>query len=140
MASGANIQHIKHFDMSKAVDQAKDRVLEAAGIAVAGQAAQLIHNITGRLAGSISWAVRGKESGVNQFDSEGTAKPGDHVSTPTDKDECFVGTNVEYAEHLEYGTLRMQSGRPYLRPAVRVMKPKIKRYWENSMREVTRGK
>jgi len=41
---------------------------------------------------------------------------GDAVSTPNDDVTLHVGTNVEYAAHVEYGTVRM-GAQPYLRPA-----------------------
>ena len=37
-------------------------------------------------------------------------------TTKIDDYEATVGTNIEYATHVEYGT-RKQSAKPYLRPA-----------------------
>jgi len=38
--------------------------------------------------------------------------------------EGAVSTNVEYAPYVEFGTSKMRA-QPYLRPAVRIVKPKI---------------
>jgi phage gpG-like protein len=54
---------------------------------------------TGRLRMSITWALGSDEAGVY----------------------ADVGTNVEYALHVEYGTRHM-AARPYLRPALAAAK------------------
>lgn len=38
--------------------------------------------------------------------------------------EGSVSTNVEYAPYVEFGTSKMKA-QPYLRPAVRITKPKV---------------
>jgi len=68
---------------------------------------------TGRLRASITWATSdGKFSKAT-----GKAKPSDGVKPPSGTigtQVCIVGSNVEYAGHLELGTSKMQP-RPYLR-------------------------
>jgi hypothetical protein len=68
---------------------------------------------TGRLRGSITWAIRNQGS-----HPRAPADTRDAVSKPHDKYTAHVGTNVEYAPYVEYGTVRFPSGKPYLRPAV----------------------
>ena len=57
--------------------------------------------------------------------AEGYAKKGCPVDTgnlrnsithETDDDAAYIGTNVEYAPHVELGTIK-QKAQPYLRPA-----------------------
>ena len=71
------------------------RFLEEAAIIVEGTAVRLVHSPgahgTGNLKGSINREVFA--------------------------DHAEVGTNVEYAEYLEYGTKFMQSW-PFMRPAI----------------------
>lgn len=62
--------------------------------------------------GSITYAVKGSRS-----NPKGVAKEGDGVSQPNEDHVAHVGTNVEYAPYVEYGTRRM-GAQPYLRPAM----------------------
>jgi hypothetical protein len=57
---------------------------------------------TRRLVGSITYATKEKRSGVRS-----PAKSDDGVSVPPDGYTLHVGTNVEYAAHVEYGTKYM---------------------------------
>ena len=54
---------------------------------------------TGRLAGSITWAIHNRRS----FPIS-PAKGGDGVGKPGAKNVLHVGTNVEYAAAIEYGS------------------------------------
>jgi HK97 gp10 family phage protein len=67
---------------------------------------------TGRLAGSITWATDKKRSAV-----EPPATGRDAVDSPKDEWTLHVGTAVEYAPYMEYGTKRT-GAQPYLRPAL----------------------
>ena len=48
--------------------------------------------------------------------------------------EGAVSTNVEYAPYVEFGTRKMRA-QPYLRPAVRIVKPKIDNLVINEIRK-----
>ena len=48
--------------------------------------------------------------------------------------EGAVSTNVEYAAYVEFGTTKMRA-QPYLRPAVRIVKPKIDNLVINEIRK-----
>lgn len=78
-------------EVKEALIQAKERALEAIGLAAEGYAKLRTPVDTGRLRNSISHAVSG--------------------------DSAYIGTNVEYAPYVEMGTVKM-SPRPYIKPAV----------------------
>lgn len=69
---------------------------------------------TGRLRASIT-AASGSGQILQPAGSE--AESGDEVSQPEDKYAVRVGTNVNYASFLEFGTVDMDP-RPFLRPAI----------------------
>ena len=112
-----DVEHIKHFDMSDSVKRASNRWLHEAGVTVSGSAKQFLvkgHGLkTGNLKRSIDYKV-------------------------TD-DECSVGTNVEYAPYVEYGTARWPTGAAFLRPALRQEKPRLMKRWKALMKEAQRA-
>ena len=108
-----DVEHIKHFDMSDSVKRASIRWLHEAGVTVSGSAKQLAPVKTGNLRRSIDYKV-------------------------TD-DDCEIGTNVEYAPYIEYGTARSPTGQPFLRPALRQEKPRLMKRWNNLMKEAQRA-
>lgn len=73
------------------IKRVQDRFLEEAGIMVQETAVRLVPRITGNLQGSINRRREG--------------------------DAEIVGTNVEYAEYVEYG-VRGRPGQPYMRPGI----------------------
>jgi HK97 gp10 family phage protein len=99
-------------DWQQILEAATDRALPAIGITIEGQAADLAPVITGRLKGSITYCTKGIRSQLKS-----PAKGNDAVSTPPNAQTLHIGTNVEYAAYLEYGTRRM-AAQPYLRPAL----------------------
>lgn len=79
--------------IKQASAEAIERALEAIGLQAEGYAKMLCPVDTGRLRNSITHEVKPSEQAV------------------------YVGTNVEYAAYVEFGTSRM-SAQPYLQPAV----------------------
>lgn len=77
-------------DVKAAYDQARERSLEIIGLTAEKYAKQIVPVDTGRLRNSITHEVDGKE--------------------------VFIGTNVEYAPPIEYGTIK-QKAQPFLVPA-----------------------
>ncbi len=57
---------------------------------------------TGRLAGSITYAVHGQKEDAASI-PQAPAKRDDVVSMPATFHTLYVGTNVEYAPYVEYG-------------------------------------
>jgi HK97 gp10 family phage protein len=79
------------------------------GVVIQGQAIALTPVDTGRLRNSIVTRTLTKDNGKAE-------RKEDEISKPTKENVARVGTNVEYAEYIEYGT-RYQTAQPYLRPA-----------------------
>lgn len=77
--------------IAEAIDQALATALEEVGLVAEGYAKRLCPVDTGRLRNSIT-----------------------HVTRPDDN-AVYIGTNVEYGQYVEYGTLR-QKAQPFLRP------------------------
>ena len=115
--------------------QAFDRLIEKAlvtiGGLIEGDAALEAPRKTGRLAGSITYATKREQSAITRPGPGPDATDADKIGKPSKQHEVWVGTNVEYAEAVEYGHKR-KSGRggalaslggrvpaqPYLRPAM----------------------
>lgn len=101
-----------------------DKTLTAAALVVEAQAVELVPVDTGRLKGSISHVTHIKRSGSNSDQIRGSAASG----------EAFVGSNVEYAPYVEYGTRRGLRPRPYIRTALDATRKDVKRliakYWK----------
>lgn len=79
--------------IEQASDDAIERSLEAIGLQAEGYAKMLCPVDTGNLRNSITHTV----DGAGQ--------------------KAYIGTNVEYAPYVEFGTSRMRA-QPYLQPAV----------------------
>jgi HK97 gp10 family phage protein len=112
----------------KNVEKARRVALTHACKVVQAYAKPMINNVTGNLAGSITYSVMGDAPSAVEspaVQSDGVGRGG--------KDEGVVGTNVEYARRLEYGFKGTdslgrkynQSAKPYLRPALDNNKTKL---------------
>ena len=114
--------------------------LLGSAIIVEGQAIQLCPVDTGRLRGSITHQMKGQV--VSKSDTASRARhpatQADVIDVPDDKYTASVGTNVEYAEFVEYGTQRTKA-QPYMRPALYMSLFKIVSYFGKKVRQVLRG-
>lgn len=93
--------------VQSAMQKAKNRALEIIGGKAETYAKQLCPVDTGNLRNSITHAQQDDNTEV-------------------------IGTNVEYASHVELGTYKM-AARPYLRPAAENHGPEYKMVLENEM-------
>lgn len=105
--------------VSPVFDKAIQRALVMSGFLLEHDAKLLAPVDTGRLRDSITFATKSERSRP-----EPDAKAMDGVSRPASRWELYVGTNVEYAAHQEYGTNQIRSksvgmvAQPYLRPSL----------------------
>lgn len=89
------------------------------GLAVEAQAKLLADGFkhpTGRTKGSITTQARDKGTSPSGTGSAGS----DVIQKPSDAQEVFVGTAVNYAPYLEFGTMYMRA-QPFLRPALQIV-------------------
>lgn len=106
----ADFEFVSHKDeVLKEMEQATVRALETIGLAAEGYAKRLAPVDTGRLRNSISHTHDGK-------------------------DTVYIGTNVEYAPYLEFGTSR-QKAQPYLKPAVTDHMDQYRKIWEDELKK-----
>lgn len=91
----------------------QDRFLPKAGQMVEGSAKLRVPVDTGRLRASIT----------NRIDG----------------DRAIIGTNVEYAPYVEYGTRRSRA-QPYLRAAIDENRRNLRRLFQATFRQVFSGK
>jgi len=117
-------------------DMASRSGLEAVGLLLEERAARLAARKTGRLAGSITHAT---VDGVSPTRSP--ADRADGVSKPRSRHEVWIGTNVKYAPHIEFGTKYTPGGQPFLRPALdNNRKAVVRLYAEQLDKVIKRGK
>ena len=107
----------------KAMEEATKTALMAGITDMHGQAVELAPIKTGNLKGSLSWTVGGEVGGLNAPGGKppkGNPRPAtasDGVNATRETDTAYLGTNVEYAIYMEYGTSKIPGGRPFLIPA-----------------------
>jgi len=102
------------------------KALRIIGSNVVGQARLLINNVTGRLGGSLTWAMSGEQSEVG---SKG--KGSDAIGKPSSPNEVWIGTGVEYGPYVEYH----KNNYAYLRPAMDKNRKEAIRLLRDAIRE-----
>ena len=121
-------------NMKSVLDKASGRALRKIGIVIAGDASLRCARKTGRAAGSITYATKGDRS-----EAKNPAKSGDEVSRPAGEDTVHIGSNVEYASYVEYGTKNM-GAQPFLRPAFDRNKKNAQKIFSREIKAALRGK
>lgn len=124
MSTSGFVSHIGHVIDAK--NQALERAAEIIGGMAESYAKQYLteqHAVdTGLLRNSITHGVNGGHTSISTYkadvgDGSGTYD-GDLPTGGAKKGTVvIVGTNVEYAPHVELGTVKM-TARPYLHPAI----------------------
>lgn len=125
----------KWTDKVQAADfeQIAKRALTKIGAMLEDAAVALCPVRTGRLRGSITYAVQDYQDGVRS-----EARQSDAVSRPRSSYICHVGTNVEYAPYVEYGTI-YHGAQPYLRPAMDRGRKTAQQIFRDEMKGHLRG-
>lgn len=124
----AEVSKVKLTDNTNAFLKAYEnqllKALEAVGLQAEGYAILELENNprrvdTGLLRNSITHAIDGEKPAKTSYDSNSTDKHGNHIkikhgtykgAAPKEsgKKRCvYIGTNVEYAPYVEYGTQKM---------------------------------
>jgi HK97 gp10 family phage protein len=88
------------------------------GLVIEGQAKELTPVDQGRLKASITTV---SADGKRTLPTGPGANPGDLISAPSQSNQVYVGTPVEYGPYQEYGTRRNEA-QPFLRPALELAK------------------
>lgn len=108
-------------DVKVKMDASKIKSVLQGALALQAQAVMLAPVKTGVLRGSIT--VRFKDRDIrNGFFKDD--KSGTNIDAPKDDDTAHVGTAVNYAPYLEYGTARSVA-QPFMRPALDLVQGKI---------------
>lgn len=139
MAKELNIELTvdNHEEIKNATDQAVRAALEAVGQQAQNYATLLCPVDTGLLRNSITYAVSGSGAKIDSYKSNAThadtkatqksktankpvskVKSGSYSGTIGSNDETavYIGSNVEYAPYVEYGTSH-SAAQPFLKPA-----------------------
>jgi HK97 gp10 family phage protein len=106
-------------EIINATDEAIYNALYIIGAKAADYAAGKAPVDTGLLKNSMTFAMSGEEPILKKYSSDDGKKEGEY-SGAVPKDEMmavYVGTNVEYAPYVEYGTVK-QKAKPFLKPAI----------------------
>lgn len=130
---GAEVKLTDNSELFKnASEEAIERALEAIGIQAEGHAKQMITSSgaidTGLLRNSITHAISGEPAAIDSYSGDRPSKykkngdipegsyNGVAPKAPRGQKAVYIGTNVEYAPYVEYGTSRMKA-RPFIIPA-----------------------
>ena len=104
-------------DVIKELNEKIDVALTKCGIVAENYAVQEIENNprrvdTGLLRNSITYALHGKSANKGSYHSDDNSKSGSYSGTADDsKNAVYIGSNVEYAAYVHYGTTRMTPNR-----------------------------
>lgn len=85
--------------LAKLYPEATTKGLIKSGLQISGDAKQSAPVDSGRLRGSITYSIGGRQYG---YQSTGDSESGDKMDVQTDKQTLVVGTNVAYARKQEY--------------------------------------
>ena len=143
-------KHAWTKEVDTALEKATKRAFELIGKDISGTAKLLAPVDTGRLAGSITYATKDKQSKITQEGKGPHATGADKIDKPSDKNVLHIGTNVEYAQHVEYGTRsgfgfgaggrRGQAGQSYLRRAIDERKKYVDDMYAKEISKAFQGK
>ena len=133
-------------------DRMAVRGLMAVGVFLEDEAIERCIRLTGRLNGSLTFAVKGYQTNMRSPYNV----PEDKISRPTDKYTLHVGTNVVYGPSVEYGSsargarqslktrraakaTKGRKAQPYLRPALDDNRTRARNLFQDEIKAVLRG-
>ncbi len=95
---------------------------------------------TGLLRNSVTYALGGQPPAISSYTDEKGAQSRTYGGTAPadtgDQRSVYIGTHVEYAPYIEYGTYRM-AARPFIRPTVTDHEDEYKLILETEIKEAT---
>lgn len=124
---------VKDDRRKEVIDDLQDvvkKALEAVGLEASGDVTEEITNRgivdTGLLGNSITFAVSGESPQISSYRADKPRKGSSTIesgmytgSAPNDDIKAvYIGTNVEYAEYVEFGTSRM-TARDFIKTPIR---------------------
>lgn len=116
-----------------------ERGLEKVGQVAEGDVSKMCVVDTGRLRNSISHSTKANPSNKSYSWKDSTKGRDTKAGTDTTEShggemdaKVYVGTNVTYAEHVEYGTSKMEA-QPFLRPAIQKNLHKYRKILESEL-------
>lgn len=136
---GPNIEYRDNSDLIvDALEKAINNGLTAIGMTAEGHAKRKITDYpavdTGRLRNSITFAISGEKANKTTYTDNSKGVYNYSGTAPDDKEKSvYIGTNVEYAKHVELGTSRM-AARPFLKPAATEHSEEYKRIMEAALK------
>jgi HK97 gp10 family phage protein len=118
----SNFKMTSHKD--EVLDELDSRVevaLEMIGLEAEKFAKKACTVDTGLLHNSITHALDGQEPAISEYQDNPKEQSGSYSGAVPEESKgkraVYIGTNVEYAPYVEFGT-SMQKPQPYLKPAV----------------------
>lgn len=135
-------------EVLRELNEAIEKALTEIGLGAEGHAKDIIFARgavdTGLLRNSITWAIGGQKANITDYkgDKESQYRPNapipegtPYTGTAPKRDEpcVYVGSNVEYAPHVENGA-RSMSPRPYIKPAIEDFRDEYKEIIENNLK------
>lgn len=126
-------------EVIKAKDEAVARALEMIGLQCEKYAKFLCPTDTSLLKNSITHAVSGEGTAISTYHADkakgGATRIGRYAGVVGNSKEeaVYIGTNVEYAPYVEYGTKKMDA-QPFIKPAVNNHLDEYKRIAETCLR------
>lgn len=136
---------MRNFKMTSHKDEVLDELdskveiaLEEIGLEAEKYAKMKCPVDTGLLHNSITHALDGQEPAISEYQDNPEKQSGSYSgAVPNEskgKRTVYIGTNVEYAQDVEFGTSK-QKPQPYLKPAVTDHLGKYKRILKETLKE-----
>ena len=135
----SNFKMTSHKDeVLDELDEKIEIALEEIGLEAEKYAKMKCPVDTGLLHNSITHALDGQEPAISEYQDNPEKQSGSYSGAtpkePEGKRTVYIGTNVEYAPDVEFGTSK-QKPQPYLKPAVTDHLGKYKRILKETLKE-----
>lgn len=130
------------FDFKNDYNNAIRKGLEAIGLEAEGYAKDYITDApavdTGRLRNSITYALSGEEAHVKSYSGDNGEQGGIYVgkSAPSVQKAVYLGTNVEYAAGIEFGTHRKAGAVMFLHRAATEHTDRYRELMKEAFKEI----